>query len=441
MSSGPRALSGAELVAARREADFYQCLRLRELYPRITFKGKESIEGRETYVLEAPRAGNPKRWYFDAATGLLIKTQEKVAGSDELNEDVYQNYQTVDDVKVLITIRKSDLDDAVITLTEVKNNVPLDDARFEKPAAASKATLEPDTRTNTINDTLTIPFELSDNHIHLQTRINGSGPFSFVLDTGASVCVINEKRAAELGLKLRDLGELDIGVAEVSAQVALANGISFSLPGAEIPTKRAVVISFDYLESVYDHPIDGVLGLDVFKQFVVEIDYAARAIRLHDPKKYVYSGRGALVPFRLAGNVPVARSKIGLPGQPAIEGEFEIDTGMSESLLLRTPFVKKHNLSVSAQKKFPSISVGVGGEAKMVVGRVPVLQLGSVAIKAPVTLYSQAGKGELASNSNIGIIGGEILRRFTAIFDYSRKRMILEPNAALDEPCEHDMRS
>ncbi|MCI0349467.1 MAG: PDZ domain-containing protein [Acidobacteriales bacterium] len=56
-----------------------------------------------------------------------------------------------------------------------------------------------------------------------------------------------------------------------------------------------------------------------------------------------------------------------------------------------------------------------------------------------MTLYSQAGKGELASNSNIGIIGGEILRRFTAIFDYSRKRMILEPNAALDEPYEHDM--
>ena len=331
------------------------------------------------------------------------------------------------------------MDDAVISLTEVKHNIPIDDARFVKPTASGKATPPPDNLNAAGKDVQPIPFELSDNHIHLQIKINGSGPFSFVLDTGAGVCVISERRAAELGLKLRDLGELDIGTGEANTKVAVANDVSFSLPGVEILTERAIVISLDSLEGFFGHPIDGLLGSDVFKRYVVEIDYAARTIRLFDPKKYGYSGSGTSIPFRLVGNVPIARGGIGLSRQPSIEGEFEIDTGMSTALILRTPFVKKHNLVASSRKTFPSIDVGVGGESKVIVGRVPVLQFGSFAIEAPVTFYSQAAKGELAGTSSIGIIGGEILRRFTVIFDYSRKRMILEPNANLADPYEHDM--
>ena len=88
LSNGPRELSGRELDTVRRDADFYQSIRLRELYPRIMFKGKEMFGGHETYVLEAPRAGNPKRWYFDGETGLLIRTtsQERTSEGDELNE-------------------------------------------------------------------------------------------------------------------------------------------------------------------------------------------------------------------------------------------------------------------------------------------------------------------------------------------------------------------
>jgi membrane-associated protease RseP (regulator of RpoE activity) len=44
----------------------------------------------------------------------------------------------------------------------------------------------------------------------------------------------------------------------------------------------------------------------------------------------------------------------------------------------------------------------------------------------------------LSGGDYAGILGGEILRRFTVIFDYSRRRMILEPNAHFDQPHDHD---
>jgi C-terminal processing protease CtpA/Prc len=37
------------------------------------------------------------------------------------------------------------------------------------------------------------------------------------------------------------------------------------------------------------------------------------------------------------------------------------------------------------------------------------------------------------------LIGGEILGRFKVVFDYSRRRMMLEPNSRFSEPYESDM--
>jgi hypothetical protein len=45
-------------------------------------------------------------------------------------------------------------------------------------------------------------------------------------------------------------------------------------------------------------------------------------------------------------------------------------------------------------------------------------------------------EGSGASKENDGLIGGEIFRRFKLILDYSRKRMILEPNNHFNDPYE-----
>src|SRR5207237_892827 len=57
----------------------------------------------------------------------------------------------------------------------------------------------------------------------------------------------------------------------------------------------------------------------------------------------------------------------------------------------------------------------------------------------PITNFSTAKAGILAQSDMAGIIGGEILRRFTVIFDYPRKQLILEPNARFAEPYDFDM--
>jgi hypothetical protein len=123
----------------KREADFYLLIKLREIYPKIELKGKEKIGNAEAYRLEAPRLGNPKRWYFDAETGLLLRTEVRSPQGKLLSREDYEDYRAVDGIKVPLTMRRIEQDEieVIIKFSEVKFNVPIEDAKFEKPAAQS----------------------------------------------------------------------------------------------------------------------------------------------------------------------------------------------------------------------------------------------------------------------------------------------------------------
>jgi hypothetical protein len=78
----------------------------------------------------------------------------------------------------------------------------------------------------------------------------------------------------------------------------------------------------------------------------------------------------------------------------------------------------------------------VGGATTLTVGRARGLEIGPFAIADPIILLPA---GEITAPGKAGNIGGRLLRRFRVIFDYSRGRMILEPNARLSDPEEYDM--
>jgi hypothetical protein len=75
---GLRTETGAEFEDTRFDADFYHPLDLRQLYSKFTVTGTEKIGDRDTYVVEAARAGgDPDRMYFDVKTGLALRLISK----------------------------------------------------------------------------------------------------------------------------------------------------------------------------------------------------------------------------------------------------------------------------------------------------------------------------------------------------------------------------
>ncbi|MFL6277690.1 MAG: S41 family peptidase [Blastocatellia bacterium] len=124
----------------KREADFYLPIKFHELFPKLTLVGKQKVGTRQAYALEAPRAGNPKRWYFDTESGLLMRSESRMPDGQITESEDFDDYRTVDGVKLPFSIRRREDQGVTLQLkvTEVKHDVPIDDAKFENPAGSPK---------------------------------------------------------------------------------------------------------------------------------------------------------------------------------------------------------------------------------------------------------------------------------------------------------------
>jgi CubicO group peptidase (beta-lactamase class C family) len=125
---------GAELANAKREGEFYRFLKLRELYPKIMLRGKVRVDDHDAYLLEAPRNGNPKRWFFDVQSGLLVRIEERSVQNEITESQVFSDYREIDGIKIPFTYTSSDSMTMTIKITEVKHNVPINETKFGKPA-------------------------------------------------------------------------------------------------------------------------------------------------------------------------------------------------------------------------------------------------------------------------------------------------------------------
>ena len=285
---------------------------------------------------------------------------------------------------------------------------------------------------------IVIPFELVNRHIFLKIKVNNSDPLWFIFDTGDTFAIIDLERARSLGLKLE--GEINVGGAGAGLlKGAYVKESSFTVPGLERFTQAVTMaLPLDILKPNFGHDVDGIIGSDFIKQFVVEVDYPARLFRLHNKEKFSYSGSGDIVSIRLAnGGHPVIQGEVMLQGRDPIKAEFVIDLGSGGSLVLHRPFVDEQHLPAPDQKTIRAIGAGgTGGEITGRVGRISGLKIGKFTIDNPVTMFSTDSKGAFASASIQGNIGEQIMSKFKVLLDYDHSRIILEPNATFKEPIE-----
>jgi len=135
--TGLREKTGLELAEFKRGSIFNIETKLKTAYPKMNVTGRDTVNGRPAIVIDAvPDQGSPVKIFFDSETGLILKQ----AGSRETPEGAitfesfYDDYRTVDGIKQPHTLRQvTSRFTSVIRITEMKHNVPVDDALFRKP--------------------------------------------------------------------------------------------------------------------------------------------------------------------------------------------------------------------------------------------------------------------------------------------------------------------
>ena len=292
----------------------------------------------------------------------------------------------------------------------------------------------------------TIPFAVHSNGVYFQVLVNGSRPLQFQLDSAAAVHVINWNRAVELKLSMDEGGaERATGGGNSSSRAAAIGNASLRLGELTLPPARTAAVNLDGVIERKGVVLDGLIGADLLKRYVVELDTGAGIMKLYDPATWKYAGSGERLPLRVdnAGQ-PHVRASFAIAGGAPVEGEFLIDSGAAEAtVMLSSPFAAKHSvldaIRRSGEKLVAGEMMGVGGTARIWTARVGEVRVGTHAFRRPVIEITEATGGTLARGDIAGTMGGEFLHRFRLIYDCPHNALYLEPTGRLAAPFEREM--
>src|SRR3954467_1818798 len=136
-------------------------------------------------------------------------------------------------------------------------------------------------------ESFTLPFRLVDNRVFIEVKVNGQGPLHFILDTGASGTIMRPT-AERLGLKILNesqqsgVGENKVSSGETSVrELQIGDAHFFDLDMGVLPGD-------DSAEVFGTQPLDGIIGLEVFRQLVAKHDYIQKQLTFYLPEKFVY---------------------------------------------------------------------------------------------------------------------------------------------------------
>ncbi len=302
-----------------------------------------------------------------------------------------------------------------------------------------------------------VPFEVISEHVVIGVKVGDTTGLRFVLDSGAGSISIDSATAERLGLDVKpfeaaapatgDDTESGGVVVQQVAGVLGAGGAVMNVGQAEscdievgalkLAGRTATVMPLTHFMLPDGKPIDGIIGYDLLKDYIVEVNHDNQRISIFDRKDYVYDRGGEAQPLQyLLGNKAQAcvEAEVELDDGEVLSGLFVIDSGAGLTLSFNAPFVKKHDLlertGAGASKTMRGLSKGFATAT----GRITYLDLCGFPIEdLPVTL-SKAGAGFTASDGYAGIIGNVILRRFNIVYDYSGDTIYLEPGSSYEEP-------
>jgi hypothetical protein len=121
-------------------------------------------------------------------------------------------------------------------------------------------------------------------HFLIKSRLNGKNG-KFILDTGASHTVVDEKAASKFGMKFvqkKSSKAAGLGTSELS--VRLSKGNKLSLDSFLIENLKISVMDLSHVNRALSRfgagKVEGVIGADILKKYKAIIDYNEEALYL-----------------------------------------------------------------------------------------------------------------------------------------------------------------
>ena len=279
-----------------------------------------------------------------------------------------------------------------------------------------------------------LPFKMVNNLMIIPVEVNGR-KLSFLLDTGVSNTVILNIKAKD-SLKLKNIKKIKIqGLGDgemVDAYESTHNQIKIGKNIFKKDHKIYLILGKGFnLSSRLGEDIQGIIGGDLFKDFVIKINYNAKKLTFYTPNKYIYKKckKCEILPLTLMFGKPYISTNTKLSDSISIKTKLLIDSGASDALWLFEN--SKNDLKVPKKYFRDYLGQGLNGNIYGKRSRIKGLDFGkfkfnNITVSFPDTLsLSKTMRHKLRQGS----IGAETLIRFHLIIDYPNRKITLKKNS------------
>ncbi len=287
-----------------------------------------------------------------------------------------------------------------------------------------------------------IRFKLVNSLIILPVQLNGV-KLSFILDTGVSKPILFNITNTD-SLQINNVETISLrGLGGGESVKALKSKNNFLKIGDAVNINQDVFVVFDKSINFTPRlgiPVHGIIGYDVFRDFVVEIKYSSKYLKLHNPKTYEYSRCNKCETFNLSfyNDKPYIDAEVQVGGtQQTVR--LLIDTGSTDALWL----FENDLLGLKPDDSMQFLDFlgrGLSGNVYGKRSRIEGFRLGNFLLENVNAAFPDSTSISFAKKNEKrnGSLSGGILKRFNMVIDYSNSKIRLRKNRNFKSEFRYD---
>lgn len=290
-----------------------------------------------------------------------------------------------------------------------------------------------------IEDKVNIPFKLINNLIFIPIKVNGI-ELNFLLDSGVEETILFSLEDDKKEIKFYDVEKImlrGLGSKDAIEGLKSTNNV-LEIKGLKSENHLLYVILDDEfnLSSHVGIPVNGIIGYHFFKNNLVEINYERRRVVIHrdnESNKKKIEKKFKKVAIAIERSKPYIINTITIDSV-SFPAKLLIDLGNSDAVWL---FQNRSKAIKVPSKNFEDyLGKGFSGDIEGKRARIAKFKMSEFEFLNPLVAFpdSSSIRNVKLVPGRVGSVGGEILKRFSVIFDYTNSLLYLKKNKEYYDP-------
>lgn len=287
-----------------------------------------------------------------------------------------------------------------------------------------------------------LPFELVGSYIVLEARINNTAPLHLIFDTGVRNTFITELLSEDsIALNYTELKTIQGLGHGITVNAFISDSNTLSLGKFSMNNKTVYVLEDDFLclSQQIGKKINGLLGIDIIRDYMVHVDYTRKRMRFYKPDTLIPSKKYGYMPMIVENNKLFLSLSILETDTARRKIKMFIDSGAQLSAWFQTLTNKAVN--IPERRVRGRIGEGFSGEINGYYARVPQICIAHHCVKNPIVAFPDSSTISriIAGSDRDGTIGSELLSRFDLFIDIPNKAFYFKPNHHFKKPFKYNI--